>query len=39
MLATRMMECRVEGKVEVKQQEKVEEKVKCFRYQRVGHYK
>ena len=39
MLVTRVMQCRVRGKVEVRQQEKVGEEVKCFRYWKVGYQK
>ena len=39
MLATRMMQCKIRDKVEVKQQERVEEEIKCFRYQKVEHCK
>ena len=38
MLVTRVMQCRVRDKIEVKWQERVKE-VKCFRYWRVGHCK
>ena len=33
------MQCRVRGEVEVKQQERREKEVQCFRYWEVGHQK
>jgi len=39
MLVTRVMQCRVRDKVEVRWQEKVKKEVKCFRCWGVGHHK
>jgi len=33
------MQCRVRGKVKVRKQETVEERVQCFRCWGMGHYK
>jgi len=33
------MQCGVKEKVEVRKQETVEERVQCFRCQRIGYYK
>ena len=39
IIASRVMQCRVKEKVEIRKQETVEEGVQCFRCQRIGHYK
>ena len=39
VIASRVMQCGVKEKVEIRKQETVEEEVQCFRCQRIGHYK
>ena len=39
VIASRVMQCGVKKKVEIRKQETVEEGVQCFRCWRIGHYK
>jgi len=39
VIASRVMQCGMKEKVEIRKQETVEEGVQCFRYWRIGHYK
>ena len=39
VIASRVIQCRVGEEAKVRRQETVEERVRCFRYQGIGHYK